>query len=180
MVQGLHSAKSWKEEMTATAEYRRLLTMYAPQPIRSQKTYEQALAQLEKLMVPHPNAAHSLLIEMLATLIEKYESREYPTPEVSPAERLAALLRSKGAKPADVARETGIPTSTLSNVLARRRGISKRNAIKLGKYFGLSPVVFLEGLSEDKMAVNRSHVGNAAGAARTGVPTRSAGTRSRA
>lgn len=128
--------------MSTVAGYRQLLTKYAPQPIRSRKAYEQALSQLDELMVPHPNAARSLLIEVLATLIEKYESREYPTPEVLPADMLAKLLKTKGVRPADVARKTGIPTATLSNVLAHRRGISKQNAFKLGEYFGLSPIVF--------------------------------------
>jgi HTH-type transcriptional regulator/antitoxin HigA len=137
---------------TAT-EYRQLLTKYAPQPIRSQKAYEQALAQLEELMVPRPNAARSLLIEVLATLIEKYESREYPTPEVAPAEMLGKLLATKGVKPADVAKSTGIPTATLSNVLARRRGISKKNAFKLGEYFGLSPIAFLGSQPQKRAAI---------------------------
>jgi len=139
--------------MTAVAGYRRLLTQYVPQPIRSQEAYEQALAQLEKLMVPRPNAARSLLIEVAATLIEKYESREYPTPEVAPAEMLAMLLKTKGVKPADVARTTGIPTANLSNVLAQRRGISKQNAFKLGEYFGLSLIVFLDCQPRKKAAV---------------------------
>jgi HTH-type transcriptional regulator/antitoxin HigA len=106
--------------------------------------------QLEELMVPRPNAARSLLIEVLATLIEQYESREYPTPEVAPADMPAKLLKTKGVKPADVAKLTGIPTATLSNVLARRRGISKQNAFKLGGYFGLSPIVFLSGQLQKK------------------------------
>lgn len=131
--------------MSTATEYRQLLTKYAPQPIRTQEMYEQALVQLEKLMVPRPNAAQSMLIEMLATLIEKYESREYPTPEVDPMEMLSRLLATKGVKPADVAKATGIPSATLSNVLAGRRGISKQNAFKLGEYFGLSPIAFLSG-----------------------------------
>ena len=139
--------------MSTVAGYRQLLTKYAPQPIRSQEMYEQALAQLEKLMVPRPNGARSLLIEVLATLIEKYESREYPTPEVDPAEMLGKLLKTKGVTPADVARKTGIPTATLSNVLAHRRGISKQNAFKLGEYFGLSPIVFLDRQLQKKAAV---------------------------
>ena len=141
------------EEVSTATEYRQLLTEYAPQPIRSQKAYEHALAALEELMVPRPNAARSLLIEVLATLIEKYESREYPTPEVAPVEMLAKLLATKGVKLADVARATGIPTATLSNVLARRRGISKQNAFKLGEYFGLSPIVFLGDQSGKKAAL---------------------------
>lgn len=129
--------------MSTAAEYRRLLTKYAPQPIRSQKAYAQALEQLEQLMTPRPSAALSLFIEVLSTLIEKYESREFPTPEFAPAEMLANLMKTKGVKSAEVAKQTGIPTATLSNVLARRRGISKQNAFKLAEYFGLSPIVFL-------------------------------------
>jgi HTH-type transcriptional regulator/antitoxin HigA len=131
--------------MSAAAEYRKLLTKYAPRPIRTQAMYERALAQLEQLMVPRPSAARSLLIELLATLIERYESREYPTPDVGPAEMLAKLLKAKEVKPADVAKATRIPTATLSNVLAGRRGISKRNAFRLGEYFGVSPMAFLGG-----------------------------------
>ena len=153
MVQGLHSSEEEKDEVSTATEYRQLLTKYAPQPIRSQEAYEQALATLEDLMVPRPNAARSLLIEMLATLIEKYESREFPTPHAPPAEMLARLLATKGVKPADVAKTTGISTATISNVLARRRGISKQNAFKLGEYFGLSPLVFLDGPSRQKAAV---------------------------
>ena len=55
-----------------------------PSRFARRKRMSRRLAQLEKLMVPRPNAARSLLIEVLATLIEKYESREYPTPEVAP------------------------------------------------------------------------------------------------
>lgn len=129
--------------MSTATEYRRLLLKYVPEPIRSEKDYRRALTQLEKLMVPHPDAAHSSLIEVFSTLIENYESREFPTPQVAPAELLAHLLESKNVKPADVAKGTGIPAATLSNVLAHRRGISKENAVKLGGYFGLSPVLFL-------------------------------------
>src|SRR5947207_755990 len=103
--------------MSTATEYRSLLAKYAPQPIRSDDGYQRALRQLETLMVPHPDAACSLLIEVLATLIEKYESREYPTPQVAPPEMLVQLLKSKGIRPAEVAKATGIPAATLSNVL---------------------------------------------------------------
>jgi HTH-type transcriptional regulator/antitoxin HigA len=102
-------------------------------------------------MVPRPGAARSLLIEVLATLIERYESREYPIPEVAPAEMLAKLLATKEVKPSEVAKATGIPTATLSNVLAGRRGISKQNAFRLGEYFGVSPMAFLGGQSRKRV-----------------------------
>lgn len=129
--------------MSTATEYRSLLAKFAPRPIRSKADYQRVLTQLEKLMVPHPSAARSWLIEVLTTLMEKYESRDYPTPQMAPPEILAHLLTSRGVKTADVAKETDIPAATLSNVLAHRRGISKSSALKLGRYFGLSPLVFL-------------------------------------
>lgn len=129
--------------MSTATEYRRLLSEHVPQPIRTAKDYRRALAQLEKLMVPRPSAASSQLIEVLSTLIEKYERQESPSLQVSPAAMLAHLLEAKQLKCADLARATAIPPATLSNVLANRRAISKNNALSLAKYFGVSPVVFL-------------------------------------
>jgi HTH-type transcriptional regulator/antitoxin HigA len=130
--------------MSVATEYRDLLIEFVPQPIHSAKQCSRARAKLDKLMVPHPSAAQSLLIEVLATLIEQYESREHPIPAVSPAATLTHLLECKGLKCADLTKKTGIPATTLSNVLAGRRGISKNNARKLGEFFGVSPVVFLD------------------------------------
>jgi len=129
--------------MSTATEYRDLLVQFAPRPIHSAADYRRTMAQLEQIMVPHPSAARSQLIEVLATLIERYESRDYPTPERAPADVLKNLLDAKGVTPAGVAKATGIPPATISNVLARRRGISKANALVLGKYFGVSATVFL-------------------------------------
>ena len=117
--------------MSTTAEYRNLLVKFLPMPIRSDRDYQRALAQLEELMVPQPDEARSWLIEVLSTLIEDYESREYRDPQVSPAKMLAHLLESRGVKCADVAKATGIGAATISSVLTGRRGISKSNVVKL-------------------------------------------------
>lgn len=130
--------------MSVATEYRNLLVKYLPKPIRSGRDYQRALAQLEELMVPQPDEARSRLIEVFSTLIEDYESREYPDPQVSPAKMLAHLLDARGVKCADVAKKTGIGAATISSVLARRRGISKTNILKLASYFGVSPVVFMD------------------------------------
>jgi HTH-type transcriptional regulator/antitoxin HigA len=129
--------------MSTASEYRDLLIEFVPHPIRSDADYRRAVAQLEQLMEPRPRAARSQLIEVLATLIERYESRDYPTPQHDPADTLKNLLETRGVSAAVVAKATGIPPSTMSSVLAHRRGISKVNAVKLGAYFGVSASVFL-------------------------------------
>jgi antitoxin component HigA of HigAB toxin-antitoxin module len=129
---------------TAT-EYRNLLFKIAPRPIHSERGYDQAISLLERIMVPHPSAALSQVIELLSTLIESYESRSWPTPCSTPANVLRHLLATRGIKNAEVARKTGIPPATLSNVLASRRSISKANSQKLAAFFGVSPLIFFEG-----------------------------------
>jgi len=128
--------------MSTATEYRDLLVEFTPHPIRSDADYRRAVAQLEQIMEPHPSAARSQLIEVLATLIERYESRDYPTPDRHPAETLRTLLKTRRVSAAGLAKATGIPPSTISNILAQRRGISKANAVALGAYFGVSASVF--------------------------------------
>jgi antitoxin component HigA of HigAB toxin-antitoxin module len=77
--------------MSTATEYRDLLVEFAPHPIRSDADYRRTVAQLERIMEPRPSAARSQLIEVFATLIERYESRDYPTPEQCPADVLKNL-----------------------------------------------------------------------------------------
>jgi HTH-type transcriptional regulator/antitoxin HigA len=111
--------------MSTTTEYRELVSKYLPRPIRNEADYRRSLRQVESLMEPHPRPARSMLIEVLATLVEQYESRERPVPDVPPAKMLAHCIEARQTTAAQVAKDTGIPQATLSNVLAHRRGISK-------------------------------------------------------
>jgi antitoxin component HigA of HigAB toxin-antitoxin module len=127
-------------DMTA---YESLLLEYKPRPIRSAADHLRALKQIERLMKPNPGRAESELVEVLATLIEQYESTRFPTPRLSPAQRLGELLAAREISQASLSQETGIGTATISSVLAGRRGISKANAIKLAEFFGVSPGDFI-------------------------------------
>lgn len=129
--------------MSTTAEYRQLVNQYLPRPLRTESDYRRALKQVEKLMVPHPSPAVSMLIEVLATLIEQYESQHHPAPAVSPAEMLAHCIAARETTAATVSKDTGIPQATISNVLARRRGVSRAAAVKLSRYFNLPVSAFL-------------------------------------
>lgn len=127
------------------ASYRELVNKYLPRPIQSEADYRRVLRQLDELMTPRPGRARGQLIELLATLVEQYESREHPPPEISPEKMLAHCLAAKETTPARLDRDTGIPLTTISNVLAGRRGISKLNARRLGAYFHLPTSAFIAG-----------------------------------
>ena len=129
---------------TTMTTYQALLHEYTPRPIRTEAAYKKALRQIDELMSrPKLSRAESELLEVLATLVEQYESIEHPTPASPPDRMLAHLIEAKEVTQAAVARATGIPRSTISAVLAGRRQISKANVTKLAAYFGVSPAVFL-------------------------------------
>lgn len=56
--------------------YLELLMKYPPKPLGTEAEYRRALRLVDKLMTPEPSAAVAALIEVHATLIEQYESRE--------------------------------------------------------------------------------------------------------
>lgn len=136
--------------MSVASQYRELLVKFVPRPIHSDREHRRALAALEQLMIPRPGAAQSQLIEVLSTLIEQYESSLGPRLQVSPARVLEHLIVAKGIRNSELAKATGIPSSTLTNVLHNRREISKANAVRLARYFRVSPSIFLSlGETED-------------------------------
>jgi HTH-type transcriptional regulator/antitoxin HigA len=131
--------------MTTMTPYDNLLLDVRPRPIRSKSAYLRALRHVERLMrKPLLSPPESEMVELLSMLIEQYEAVEYPTPESSPADILEHLLEVRSLSKAQLARDTGIPRSVITNVLAGRRAISKANAVKLAGYFRVPLHLFIE------------------------------------
>jgi len=128
----------------ATATYVELLAECQPRPIRTSREHARALAIVERLIrKPRKTAAERQMIELLATLIDQYEESEWPTPHASPGEILQFMLEERQLSQSDLARQLAIPQSTIANVIAGRRQLSKANVLALSKYFRVSPTLFL-------------------------------------
>jgi HTH-type transcriptional regulator / antitoxin HigA len=133
--------------VTKLSAYDTLLLEYRPRPIRNAKEHRRALERVERLIRsygPHPPRAEGELIAVLSMLIESYELDQFPRRKPSPAETLAHLIDAKQVTKAEVARATGIPRSTITNVLSERRQISKDSVSRLARYFCVDPSVFLQ------------------------------------
>ena len=126
----------------AALAYEVLLVEYKPRPIRTESEYRRSRRALERLMKPHPSRGESELIELMALLIEQYESMKYATPHLPAAKILDHLMESRRLSRAELARATGIPRSTITNILTGRRELSKANIRVLARYFGVSPLAF--------------------------------------
>jgi len=74
------------------------------------------------------------LAEMLTLLIEDYEEKIYPLPQVSPNESLNALMEERGLKHKDIWPVLG-NKGAATEVLSGRRSISKTQAKRLAEFF---------------------------------------------
>src|SRR5262245_45929778 len=73
--------------------YKDLLVNIQPRPIVSKAALERTYKLIDKLMSkPALNRAESEMLELLSMLVEQYESREHPTPNVSATEVLEHLI----------------------------------------------------------------------------------------
>ena len=127
----------------AALAYEDLLIEYKPRPIRNESECRRARRAIERLMKPRPSRAESEIIEVLATLIEQYESKDHPTPQVPAQKVLLHLMESRWMSRAQLARTTGISPSTVTNILTGKRGLSKANIRDLAREFGVSPMAFM-------------------------------------
>jgi HTH-type transcriptional regulator / antitoxin HigA len=124
--------------------YADLLVQIEPRPIRSKAALEKSYKLIDRLMSkPALSRAESEMLELLSVLVEQYESREDPTPQVSAAEMLEHLIESRGITNATLAAQTNIPRSTVTDILAGRRRISLGNVRKLADYFHVPASVFV-------------------------------------
>jgi HTH-type transcriptional regulator/antitoxin HigA len=120
-----------------SATYETLLQEFVPRPISSERAYRRTSKQIDGLIRKAKRSrAEDDLLELLATLVEQYEIREgYSVPELSPRDRLAGLIEARGLTQTELSRDSHVPRTTINEILAGRRGISKANALRLANYF---------------------------------------------
>ncbi|MCU0537891.1 MAG: transcriptional regulator [Hydrococcus sp. Prado102] len=124
--------------------YGDLLAQYQPKIITTEEENERALAVVESLT--HKNnltPEEDQLLELLVTLIEKFEIEHYPLNNLStPLSRLTFLMEENNLRFSDVVEIFG-SKGIASEVLKGKRQISKSHALKLGEFFNLNPALFL-------------------------------------
>jgi HTH-type transcriptional regulator/antitoxin HigA len=81
-------------------------------------------------------------LDIVSTLVEKYEERSFRILDAKPREVLRFLMEERGLKQADLNKEIG-SQGVVSEILAGDREINVRQAKALAKRFGVSPAVFI-------------------------------------
>lgn len=113
--------------------------------IRSAKDYDAMVDLMDKLVDQiGDNEDHKLagLLDLVSTLVERYEEENVQLPEGSPNEVLRFLMEQQGLRQSDLADDLG-SQGVVSEILSGRREINARQAKTLAARFGVSPAVFL-------------------------------------
>jgi HTH-type transcriptional regulator / antitoxin HigA len=124
--------------------YGRLLRKALPRPIRTEKENERYLRIVEHLMDlgERMTPEQRELMDLLVTLIERFEAERYSLGAASPVEVLRELMEARGMKLAGLAVLIG-SKGVASEILNGKRGLSKTNIRRLAEHFHVSPEVFL-------------------------------------
>jgi HTH-type transcriptional regulator/antitoxin HigA len=116
---------------TIDPEYDQLLRRIQPRVPANREENERLLAEIEKLMIKGEDnltPAEDAMLGALFSLVRAYEQRSCPPRKQStPAEML----------------ELPLPANRVSEILSGKRGISKDQAKELGRFFRVSPAIFI-------------------------------------
>ena len=104
-------------------------------PIRNQEDLHAAAKRLESLWDAKPETPEAEEMEILAELIEAYESRTFPDLALYPIEAVKCMLEMKGLSVADLA--SVMPRNRAYEVLNYRRHLSINMIRGLHKLLGI-------------------------------------------
>jgi HTH-type transcriptional regulator / antitoxin HigA len=92
-------------------------------PIRTQRDYKAALAEIERVFEAKPGTPDGDRLEILATLVEAYEERHHPIPPSDPVDAILYFMESRGLSRKDLEPYLG-SRAKVSEVLNRKRPLS--------------------------------------------------------
>jgi len=91
-------------------------------PIKTEKDYERALKRIEEIWDAKPNSKDEDELDILVTLVEKYETEHYPIGIPDPVEVIKFRMDQMGMEQKDLAKLIG--TNRASEVLSGKRPLS--------------------------------------------------------
>ncbi|NLG99515.1 MAG: transcriptional regulator [Chloroflexi bacterium] len=112
-------------------------------PIRTEADYEAALAEVERLWGAEPGTPDGDRFEVLFTLVEAYEEKQYPILPPDPVEAIKYYMDSRGLDRRDLEQYIG-PSGRVSEVLSRKRPLTLAMIRKLNAGLGIPAEILIQ------------------------------------
>ncbi|NJK73847.1 MAG: transcriptional regulator [Microcoleus sp. SU_5_6] len=126
-----------------TKSYTDLLVRYQPKPIETETENEAAIAlacELEHR--PMRSQEEELFLELLITLIEKFEAENYPIPKGDSASMLRHLMEARNLGKSDLIPVLGTEIE-VDKIIAGERDLEIDEARKLADFFRVDISLFI-------------------------------------
>jgi HTH-type transcriptional regulator/antitoxin HigA len=111
-------------------------------PIRTKRDYEAALKEVERLWGAKTGTRDGDRLDVLATLIDAYETEHYPTDPPDPIEAIKFRMERQGLTRRDLEEIIGTRTR-IAEVLNGKRGLSVGMIRRLHERLGISAEVLI-------------------------------------
>jgi HTH-type transcriptional regulator / antitoxin HigA len=111
-------------------------------PIRSRRDHEAALKEVEHLWGAKAKTRDGDRLDVLATLIDAYETEHYPMDPPDPIEAIKFRMEQQGLTRRDLEELIGTRTR-IAEVLNRKRGLSIGMIRRLHERLGISAEVLI-------------------------------------
>ena len=111
-------------------------------PIRTERDYERALREVERLMDAKPGTAEDDKLDVLATLVDAYESKHFPIDPPDPIEAIRFRLEQQGLDPSALVGVIG-GRSRVYEVMNGKRALSLEMIRRLHERFGIPAEVLI-------------------------------------
>ena len=125
--------------------------MKSLKPLRSERDYESALQDVERLWGAKSGTPKGDHLDILATLIDAYETEHHPIDPPDPIEAIKFRMDQQGLTRKDLEGVLGTRTR-VSEVLNRKRGLSINMIRQLNKKLGISAEVLIRSIRGRKVA----------------------------
>jgi HTH-type transcriptional regulator/antitoxin HigA len=125
-------------------------------PIRTQEDYEATIARIEEIFDAEPDSPEGDELEILASLVETYEKKNYPIGLPDPIEAIKIRMEDLGLDRKDLESAIG-SKGRVSEILNRKRPLTLPMVQKLSEKLGLPTEVLAQRYPLAKTAVKECH-----------------------
>jgi HTH-type transcriptional regulator/antitoxin HigA len=112
-------------------------------PVRTEADHREALAEIERLWNAAPGSAEADKLDILVTLVEKFEEDHYPIVAPDPVEAIVAHIDLTGRERSELGDLLG-SRSRASEILNRKRALTVEMIHKLNVVWGIPAEILVQ------------------------------------
>jgi HTH-type transcriptional regulator / antitoxin HigA len=116
--------------------YLKLVTAFPLASIKSEEQLQEAQRVMDQLLAQGElKSGEEMYLDALSDLVAAYEDEHYAIEPASDGDMLRHLMEAKGVTQAQLSRDTTVPKSTISEILAGKKQLSRQMIRKFADYF---------------------------------------------